>query len=132
MRICLNVFIVMSMLLVLPACWPSSSSSSDNTAASESTTGSSDAAAEHPFTQVTPSHLKADLFGRGTYLRLTCHAILGATSYAFTTSLGHSAASATPDTLFKVVGDVPDDAFFQVYATNADGLNTRTARANIR
>jgi hypothetical protein len=82
------------------------------------------------FTAITPSGLSSDVFsiaGRGTVLSLSCSAIDGAVSYQFTTSMGQSVSSATPDVGIDLAAAPPAGATFSVYATNGDGENTRTA-----
>jgi hypothetical protein len=86
------------------------------------------------FAAITPSGLaltdKYTISGRGTVYSLKCSAIDRAASYTFTTSFGASETVAVPTISFQHSG--PDVAFtFSVYASNADGFNTRTASANV-
>lgn len=81
------------------------------------------------FANITPAGLSMDQFvivGRGTAYTFTCNAIDGAVSYTFTSSLGTSETVGEPTAgVLDNTGAV--DVTFEVYATNGDGINTRTA-----
>ena len=69
---------------------------------------------------------KFTIAGRGTVYTVRCTAIAGAVSYTFTTSFGASETVAVNTVGFQKTG--ADEAFtLSVYATNAKGINTRTA-----
>lgn len=83
------------------------------------------------FTRITPGGLQATLTqGTATTVRysLTCAPIEGARRYTFTTSRGHTEGSASPQ--INVTLDSGGPVQWEVFATNADGENTRTARAS--
>jgi hypothetical protein len=62
--------------------------------------------------------------------QVRCNAINGAASYTFTTSFGGSETVAANNVAFNKTG--ADEPFtLSVYATNADGINTRTASQNL-
>ena len=86
------------------------------------------------FSAITPAGLalqdKFTIAGRGTVYILQCTAIAGATSYTFTTSFGASSTVAVPTVSVQKSG--ADVKFtFSVYASNAEGFNTRTASATV-
>ncbi|MDY0145506.1 MAG: hypothetical protein RBS84_05880 [Kiritimatiellia bacterium] len=86
--------------------------------------------ANEQFAAITPSGLvledKFTIAGRGTVYTVRCTAIAGAVSYTFTTSFGASETVAVNTVGFQKTG--ADEAFtLSVYATNAKGINTRTA-----
>lgn len=86
------------------------------------------------FARITPSGLSGDKFsiaGRGTVFTFRCSPIAGAVSYTFTSDLGSSDTVAAPEVGVNVAGPVPAQATFTVYATNADGINTRSASKTI-
>ena len=64
--------------------------------------------------------------GRGTTYVLECSPIAGAVSYTFTTSFGATEVSDSNSiSILRAGADAPFT--FSVYATNAEGINTRTA-----
>ena len=86
--------------------------------------------ANEQFAAITPSGLvledKFTIAGRGTVYTVRCTAIAGAVNYTFTTSFGASETVAANTVGFQKTG--ADEAFtLSVYATNAKGINTRTA-----
>lgn len=98
----------------------------------------SDAApdANASFAAITPSGIKqTDKFvisGRGTALAVACDAIDGATSYTFTASFGASETSPTPSTSFLATAAQAGASYtLSVYATNGDGINTKTGSATV-
>ncbi len=90
--------------------------------------------ANEQFAGVTPSGLaltdKFSIAGRGIVYQVRCNAIDGAASYTFTTSFGGSETVAANNVAFNKAG--ADEPFtLSVYATNADGINTRTASQDL-
>jgi len=90
--------------------------------------------ANEQFAGVTPSGLaltdKFSIAGRGIVYEVRCDAIDGAASYTFTTSFGGSETVAANNVAFNKAG--ADEPFtLSVYATNADGINTRTASQDL-
>lgn len=93
-------------------------------------------AANAAFAATTPSGLqqsdKFTIAGRGTALAVACHVISGAKSYTFTTSFGASEISALPRTAFMVtVAQAGAPYTLSVYATNENGINTKTGSATV-
>jgi len=63
---------------------------------------------------------------------VACNAISGATSYTFTTSFGASENSPTPLTAFLVSTAQGDASYtLSVYASNANGIHTKTGSADV-
>ena len=96
--------------------------------------GSSVQVSAEEFSTTTPPGLAADKFtiaGRGTTYIFSCTAISGAVSYTFTSStLGWSETVTSPEA--SVLNNTSHAAVsFTVYATNGDGVNTRTATTSI-
>ena len=90
--------------------------------------------ANEQFAAITPSGLvlenKFSIAGRGIVYDVRCTAIANAVSYTFTTSFGGSETVAANNVAFNKKG--ADEAFtLSVYATNGDGINTRTASASL-
>ncbi len=93
-------------------------------------------AADLAFADTTPSGIKqTDKFiiaGRGTSFVVACNAISGATSYTFTTSFGATGTSPTPSVgLQGTVADGGSDYTLSVYATNGNGIQTKTGSASV-
>ncbi len=89
-----------------------------------------DPSANEQFASVIPSGLRLrerfTIVGRGTTYVLECSPIAGAVSYTFTTSFG--ATEAADSNSIGILRAGADEPFtFSVYATNAEGINTRTA-----
>ena len=90
--------------------------------------------ANEQFAGVTPSGLtltdKFSIAGRGMVYQVRCDAVAGAASYTFTTSFGGSETVAANNVALNKTG--ADESFtLSVYATNAEGINTRTASAAV-
>lgn len=90
--------------------------------------------ANEQFAGVTPSGLalteKFSIVGRGMVYQVRCDAVAGAASYTFTTSFGGSETVAANNVAFNKTG--ADEPFtLSVYATNAEGINTRTTSASV-
>ena len=88
------------------------------------------------FAAVTPSGIaqtdKFTIAGRGTVLTVECGAISGAVSYTFTTSFGASVVSASRSTAIQATTAQGSASYtLSVYATNADGVNTKTGSASV-
>ena len=110
-----------------PAAAPDATSDDDSDAAPD---------ANATFAAVTPSGIKqTDKFviaGRGTALAVVCDAISGAASYTFTSSFGASETSPTPATAFLATAAQAGASYtLSVYATNGDGINTKTGSATV-
>lgn len=122
--------------LFLTGCGSDSDSDSNDDAPPAAPAAESDAApsANERFAAITPSGLvlsdKFTIAGRGTVYEVRCTAIAGAVSYTFTTSFGGSETVAANNVAFNKAG--ADESFtLSVYATNGDGINTRTATASL-
>ena len=122
--------------LFLTGCGSDSDSDSDDEAAPAPPAVESDAgpSANEQFAAITPSGLtltdKFTIAGRGTVYNVRCDAIDDAVSYTFTTSFGGSETVANNNVSLQKTG--ADEAFtLSVYATNGDGINTRTASASL-
>ncbi|NLG34502.1 MAG: hypothetical protein GX548_04025 [Lentisphaerae bacterium] len=90
--------------------------------------------ANEQFAGITPSGLalteKFSIVGRGMVYQVRCDAVAGAASYTFTTSFGGSETVAANNVALNKTG--ADESFtLSVYATNAEGINTRTASAAV-
>ena len=86
------------------------------------------------FAAITPANVrlgdKFTIVGHGTVYTLRCDAIAGAASYTFTTSFGASQTVAAPTVSVQKAG-VDEEFTLSVYATNGNGINTRTASATV-
>jgi hypothetical protein len=144
----LPIALVLSGMLCLTGCGGSDSddSSSSSVAAPAAPSGSGSAPAAAPsdpsdalnaaFAAVTPSGIaQTDKFvisGRGSVFTVECSAISGAVSYTFTTSFGATGTAATPSVgLSGTAADGASPYTLSVYATNADGINTKTGSATV-
>lgn len=86
------------------------------------------------FANITPGGLSADKFtiaGRGTVYTFQCAVVPGAVSYTFTTSLGYSETVPTPEYGVNIASPPAGEVTYNVYATNANGVNTKTATGTI-
>lgn len=83
--------------------------------------------ANEAFASITPSGLQGDRFtivGRGTVYTFSCNAVPGAVRYTFTSIVG---SATVEEPTWGTQGLIDGVVDFTVYATNAEGVNTRTA-----
>jgi len=131
-KLSLLIAILLSGMLCLTGC--GGSDSDDPGAVLGDPPVDATAAADLAFADTTPSGLamtdKFSIVGRGNTYTVKCNAISGATSYTFTTSFGATEVSGSPTTSFLSTG--PDNVFtLSVYATNGNGIQTKTASAEV-